>query len=466
MSYDRLSAQDASFLHVEQEHQPMHVGSLGVFEAGPLLDHAGRFRLDDARREIARRLHLVPRFRKKLMTVPYGQGRPVWVDDEAFDLAYHVRLTALPRPGDEEQLKALMNRLQSQTLDRRRPLWELWFVEGLAGERVAIIQKTHHALVDGISGVDVATVLLDLEPSPPKADAPDWEPHKAPAPPQLLAESLWERATQPAEMVRSMRAAMRGPRRLAEQAAERASQVSRLVSAASTTAPEMPWNAAVTPHRRFEMARVPLDVAKAVKNAAGCTLNDVVLAAVTGGLRIFLESRGLDVDGVTLKAMCPVSVRDDSERMALGNRVSAMIVELPVGEADPAARLAAIGTHTREVKESGMAVAAEALIGLGDYAPPTLLSLGARLASVGRPVNLGITNVPGPQIPLYCLGARMLEAFPYVGIIDNQGLMVAVLSYDGQLSFGLTSDRDLLPDLDVLAEGIEKSFTELMEKVS
>ena len=461
-SYERLTAQDASFLHIENEHQPMHVGSLGVFEGGAFFDESGRFRLDEARRIVAGRLHLVPRFRRKLMTVPFGQGRPVWVDDDRFDLSYHVRLTALPRPGTEQQLKALMDRLQSQTLDRRRPLWELWFVEGLEGDRVAIIQKTHHALVDGISGVDVATVLLDLEPDPPPIEAPEWAPAPAPSPAQLLADSLRERATQPAEMARSARAALRGPRRVAE----RAGQVGRAVVAVGASAPPMPWNAKISPHRRFEVARVELSVAKGIKDAAGCTLNDVVLGAVTGALRGFLEARGEPVDGLVLKAMCPVSVRDESERMKLGNRVSAMVVNLPVGEPDPRARLDYLREHTREVKDSGQAVGAEALIAMTDYAPPTLLSLGARLASVGRPVNLGITNVPGPQFPLYCVGARMIEAFPYVGIIDNQALMVAVLSYDGQLSFGLTSDREVLPDLDLLAELIEKAFTELAEATS
>ena len=462
MPYERLTAQDTSFLHLESESQPMHVGSVGLFEAGAFFDGSGHFRLDDARRIVASRLHLVPRFRKKLMEVQLQQGRPVWVDDESFDLSYHVRLTALPRPGSEEQLKALMDRLQSQVLDRRRPLWELWFVEGIEGDRVAIIQKTHHALVDGISGVDVATVLLDLEPEPQPVEAPPWRPEPAPNPAQLLAETLVERATQPAEMLRTLRAQLRGPRRLLETAAH----VGRAMSAVGTNAPKMPWNAPVSPHRRFEVARIDLDHAKAVKAAASCTLNDVVLASVTGGLRSFLQSRNEPVDGLVLRAMCPVSVRSDDERMTLGNRVSAMVVDLPVGEPDTRRRLEALREETRQVKESGQALGVEAIISLTEYAAPTLLSLGARLASVARPVNLGITNVPGPQIPLYCMGAKMVEAFPYVGIIDNQALMVGVLSYAGQLGFGITGDRDVLPDLHVLAEAVEKSFAELAEAVA
>jgi WS/DGAT/MGAT family acyltransferase len=457
MAFERLSAQDTSFLHIETPVQPQHVGSVALFEAAPFFHPSGRFRLEDARRAVASRLHLVPRFRKRIMTVPFDQGRPVWVDDEHFDLTYHVRLTALPRPGTDEQLKALVGRLQSQALDRRRPLWELWFVEGLAEDRVAIIQKTHHCLVDGISGVDVATVLLDLEPDPPHVDAPDWEPEPAPTPPELLVESLIERVTEPAEIARSARATLRGPKA----AIERAAAVSRTLTTAAQTAPRAPWNVPISPHRRWETARVPLAQAKAIKDAAGTSLNDVVLAAVAGALRGFLEGREEPVDGLVLKAMIPVSVRDDSERMALGNRVSMMSADLPIGEPDALERLRLVHEHMEGVKASGEAVGADTLIQMTNYMPPTMLSLTARLIVRQRAVNLTITNIPGPQFPLYCQGARMLEAFPYVGIVDNQALTIAVLSYDGKLGFGITGDRDVLPDLRVIAEGIEAEFAAL-----
>ena len=462
MGYERLTAQDASFLHLETPTSPMHVGSLGLFEAAPFLDGAGRFRLDDARRLIASRLPGVPRFRKKLMAVPLGQGRPVWVDDPDFDLGYHVRLTALPRPGTEEQLKTLMSRLQAQPLDRRRPLWELWFVEGIAGDRVAIIQKTHHALVDGISGVDVATVLLDLEPkdAPSASEVPEWEAEPPPSSSQLFASTMVERATEPAEVVRTLRATLRGPR----QAVETAREVGRAIQAVgSTSAPRMPFNDRVGPHRRFEVARVSLDDVKQVKTAAGATVNDVVLAIVAGGLRHFLDIRGIDTTDLMLRTMVPVSVRDESERMKLGNRVSAMVAELPVGIADPMERVRTVSAQMRDLKESRQAVGAEVLASLLEFAPPTVLNLAARLVPRQRSVNLVVTNVPGPQLPLYCMGARMLEAFPYVGVADNLGLVVGLVSYDAQLGFGLSGDRDLLPDLHVLAEGIEKAAAELAD---
>jgi len=459
MTYDRLTGLDASFLHLESEAQPMHVGSLAIFEGPPFFDDHGRFRLEDAREIISTRLHLVPRFRKKLMTVPLGQGRPIWVDDHDFDLNYHVRLTALPKPGNDEQLRTLMGRLQSTVLDRRRPLWELWFVEGLEGDRVAIIQKTHHALVDGISGVDVATVLLDLEPHPAPVKAPAWTPVPPPSPAQLLTDSIVERATVPAEILRSVRAAVRGPR----QVATRLVKAAQTVAAMGAMAPRTPLNVAVGPHRRFEVVRAELAPVKEAKRTLGGTVNDVVLTAVAGGLRQFLQSRGEQVEGVMLRAFVPVSVRDDSERMALGNKVSGVMVDLPVGVVDPVERLAAISAQTRQLKESKQAVGAEVLTGLADYAPATLFTLAARLMPFQRSINIGVTNVPGPQVPLYCMGARMIEAFPYVGAFAGAAVVVAVLSYDGALGFGLTGDRDAVPDLGVLAEGIEKSLAELAQ---
>lgn len=466
MAYDRLSPQDSVFLHIEDDHQPLHVGALAYFEAGPLLDADGRVDLARIRRRIESRLHLVPRFRKRIMKVPFDQGRPVWVDDDRFDLAYHVRLTAVPAPGSEAQVKLLMDRIQAQLLDRRRPLWEIWFVEGVADDRVALIQKTHHALIDGVSGIDVATVLLDLEPDVTDDDPEPWEPEPAPDASALLVDSLVERAVEPAELVRSVRAAARVP----QQAAERVGQVARTMLDLAHRAPSAPWNVPVTPHRRFEPARVDLERAKAVRRAAaargddleGTTLNDVVLTACAGAMRTYLQERGDEVpDGLVYRAMVPVSVRDVSEQMALGNRVSMMTADLPVGEPDPVERLRFVHAHMASRKDMGTAVGADTLMGLTGYAPPTLLGLASRLAVRAMPLNTVITNIPGPQLPLYCLGSRMLEAFPYVCVVDGMAMIIAVISYDGSLAFGLSGDRSAMSDLHVLAEGVEGAFDEL-----
>ncbi|MBI2168158.1 MAG: wax ester/triacylglycerol synthase family O-acyltransferase [Actinobacteria bacterium] len=463
--YVRLSAQDASFLHAESPETPMHVGSLAMLEGEPLFDGAGRLRIEDFRSHVESRLHLVPLFRKKLMEVPFGQGRPVWVDDDSFDISYHVRITALPAPGNEEQLKLLCARLQSHLLDRSKPLWELWVVEGLEGGRVGLIQKTHHALVDGVSGVDVATVLLDFTPEPAEYPHEPWEPAPAPNPIQLLVESLWQRGTEPTEIVRSIRGALRGPRRVVKRAAELATSFSTMLSA-STVAPKTSLNQRIGQHRRFEGVRTSLDDVKATKNALGGTVNDVVLAGVTSGLRQLLLARGEPVDGVTLRAMVPVSVRDESEHMQLGNRVSAMFVPLPVGEDDPIIRLRIIQQATRELKERKQAVGAEFLVQMTEYAPQTVLSLASRLAHRQRFANLVITNVPGPQQPLYVMGAEMLEAFPIVPLVGNTCVGIAILSYNGQLNLGLHADRDTCTDLALLAEGMEKSFSELRHLAS
>ena len=438
----------------------MHVGALSVFEGPSFFDATGRFRLADARDLVASRLHLIPRFRRRLMDVPLGQGRPIWVDDDRFDISYHVRLTALPNPGSRDQLLTLCSRIQAGLLDRTRPLWELWFVEGLAGGHVGLIQKTHHALVDGVSGVDVATVLLDFTPEPTPVDTPAWKPSPPPTAACLLSDSLLERATQPAEMARTARAAVRGPRRAAASATRIVRSMQSMVDR-QVVAPRTSLNTTVGRNRRFDTVKVSLDVVKGVRRALGGTVNDVVLAGVAGGLRRLLESRGEAVDGLNLKILCPVSVRDEHEHLALGNRVSAMFVSLPVGEPDPVARLDGIRVTTEHLKEREQAVGAAFLVDLTEYAAPTLLGLAARAAHRQPFFNLIVTNVPGPQVPLYCMGGRMLEAYPVVPLSKNTSVVVGILSYCGQLHFGLFADRDAVTDLSVLAAAIEDSFAEL-----
>lgn len=459
MDYDRLSALDASFLHLEQLETPMHVGALTVFEGETFFTPEGRFRIGAVRDLVESRLHLIPRFRKRVQTVPIQAGHPIWVDDDRFDIARHVRLTALPAPGDRAQLVALFERLQAQTLDRSRPLWELWFVEGLEGGHVALIQKTHHALVDGVSGVDVATALLDFTLDVAVSEPPPWQAAPAPSPGRLLIDTLKEHAAIPAALARDARREPDAP-----SASERVATVARSIATLADggiVAPRTSINRPVGRSRRFGCVRVSLDEVKVVRHTLGGTVNDIVLAGVTGGLARLLESRGELTPELTLKAFCPVSVRDDSQRLQLGNRVSAMFVPLPVGEPDAERRLELVRDATRYLKEREQAVGATALLNLTEYAAPTLLGLGARVAHHQPFFNLVCTNVPGPQVPLYCLGGRMVEAYPMVPLSKNLSLGVAILSYCGTLHFGLLADRDQWADLEVLEAGLDESFAEL-----
>ena len=453
---DRLSGQDALFLQVEADNQPMHVGGVAIFEGEPFRDGDGRFRLDQVRASVVSRLHLVPRFRRKLLTVPFDQGHPVWVDDPEFDVANHVRLATVAHPGGWAELRHVMEHLQAVRLDRSRPLWELWFVEGLEHGRVAMIQKTHHSLIDGVSGIDVATVLLDLEPDPTPIDGPAWTPEPAPSDATLLVEGITERIATPTAWLQSVAGALRHPEGAAEDVLETAVEAGRALLAAGLPAPPTPWNVPIGPTRRYEVARVSLDEVKAVKRARQASVNDVVLAICAGALRTFLLHRGEAVtDDLTLRTFVPVSLRHEDERYSYGNRVSGMIVELPVGLSGPDARLAEVCGQMSAVKQSGQAEVADQMLTVVDLAPPAMVGFAARLIVRQRTVNLGVTNIPGPQVPLYCMGARLLELFPYVGIFEQTGLLLGLISYCGQLGFGLTADGAAMADLDVLARAIE-----------
>lgn len=458
--YDRLSALDASFLHLERLEYPMHVGALSIFEGGPLFDAGGRLRISEIRDLVQSRLSRMPRFRRRLMHVPYDQGRPIWVDDDRFDITYHVRHTALPRPGTWEQLVALTTRVQENLLDRERPLWELWFVEGLEDGNVALVQKTHHALIDGVSGVDVATLLLDPSPDhvPPVPD--DWTPEPAPSPAQLLVDTLVERVTEPTEIVRSVRRMLRVPRRALAQAGELAQSFGTMLSR-DVIAPVTSINGRTGRHRRLSTVRVPLSDVKEIRAGLGGTVNDVVLCGVAGGLHRLFAHRREPTEGLKLRVMVPVSIRSDDERGTLGNKVSAMFVSLPVGPMPVRDRLAAVTAQTQHLKERHQAVGADFLINMTGFAAPTLISLAARLVHRQRLLNLVVTNVPGPQFPLYMMGARLLEAFPIVPLTRNLTVVVGILSYDGTLHFGLWGDRDAAADLEVLAGGIDDAFAEL-----
>ena len=451
MNGDRLSGLDSSFLHMERAGAHMHVASVSTFE-GPAPSHR------DFQNHIAARLHLVPRFRQKLRFVPFNQGRPVWVDDPFLNLDYHVRQTALPAPGSEEQLRNLAARIFSQQLDRSKPLWELWLVEGLDGGRFAIIGKSHHALVDGISGVDITTVLFDVEKEPanPPVRPPKWAPRPEPTDLQLLGDALRERATSPREIARGMRAALRGPRQVLGGIGD----ASKMVGA-GMSAPSTPFNVEIGPHRRIAFVRTELDALKAVKNEHGGTVNDVVLSVVTGAIGNYLRARGHDTEGLEMRAMVPVSVRAEEERGALGNRISAMMAPLPVWCESPVQRLHLITETMGDLKGSGQAVGAEILTRIVDFAPTTIASQAARLQPAQRFFNLVVTNVPGPQFPLFVLGREMESIFPLVPLARRQALCVGIMSYNGQVDFGLVGDYDSMADLESFGLDLEGAIAEL-----
>jgi diacylglycerol O-acyltransferase len=437
---------------MERAGAHMHVASVSIFE-GDAPSHA------EFRDHIESRLHLVPRFRQKLRFVPFGQGRPVWVDDPFLNLDYHVRRTALPVPGSEEQLRNLAARIFSQQLDRTKPLWELWLVEGLDGDRFAIVGKSHHALVDGVSGVDITTVLFDVEAEPenPPARPPKWAPRPEPSDLDLLRDALRERVTSPKEIVRGVRAALRGPRQVVRGLVD----TGKFLEVA-TKAPHTPFNVEIGPHRRLAFVRTDLDDFKRVKDAHGSTVNDVVLSVVTGALGNYLRARGDETAELELRAMVPVSVRADEERGALGNRISAMMAPLPVWCEDPVQRLRLISETMGDLKGSGQAVGAEILTRLTDFAPTTIASQAARLQPAQRFFNLVVTNVPGPQFPLYVLGRRMESIFPLVPLARRQALCVGIMSYDGQIDFGLVGDLDAMADLESFGLDLESAVGEIV----
>ena len=452
---ERLTGLDTSFLHLERSGAHMHVASTSIFEGTPPTHQ-------EFRDHIASRLHLVPRFRQKLRFVPLSQSRPVWVDDPHLNLEYHVRQTALPEPGSDEQLRNLAARIFSQQLDRSKPLWEMWLVEGLSGDRFAIIGKSHHALVDGVSGVDITTVLFDLDPEPAGAPdkAPPWLARPEPTDFQLLAEALRERATSPKEIYRGFRAALRGPR----QVLRGVGATSKMVGA-GMSAPNSVFNVEIGPHRRFQMTQTDLAELKRVKDAHGGTVNDVILSIVAGGIGRYLRARGHDTDGLELRAMVPVSVRTAEEHGALGNRVSAMMAPLPVWCEDPVERLRLMTEEMGDLKSSGQAVGAEIITKLTDFAPGTIVSQAARLQPAQRFFNLVVTNVPGPQFPLYVLGRKMESIFPMVPLARRQALCVGIMSYNGQVNFGLIGDYDAMADLDSFALDLEAATQEVIDTV-
>jgi diacylglycerol O-acyltransferase / wax synthase len=462
MTVDRMSPQDSSFLHIEDDVSHMHIASVAVFEGPPPA-------YEEIVGMVRGKLPLVPRYRQVVRFVPFDLGRPVWVDDRHFNLEYHVRHTALPAPGGEVELRKLVGRVMAQQLDRSKPLWEMWMVEGLEDDHWAILSKTHHAMVDGVSGTDLLSVVMDTSPEPSIPLPDKWYPGPAPSGIELAARAVIDMARSPYEQIRAVRAGARAPRQAAHQLTEVLKGVSAMAGLVKPT-PLSSLNGPLSPHRRYAWASTTVDDIKKVRKGLGGTFNDVVLTAITRGFRDLLLSRGESVDRV-VRTLVPVSVRPrDASGKAVGdgtysNKVSAMFAELPVGLSDPTERLHAVSTQMAGLKESKQALAGEALTSLSGFAPPVLLALGTRLGSRAgqRNVNTVTTNVPGPQTPIYAAGRRMLKAYPYVPLAGQVRIGIAIFSYLGEVNFGITGDYDTVPDIDVLSCGIEEGMAELLK---
>ena len=457
---ERLSPLDVSFLYMETPSTPMHVGGVAVFQQPEdRFDHQQLVEL------ISDRIGFVPRYRQRIRWVPGHLASPVWVDDEAFDVSYHVRRSALPKPGSDAQLLELVGRIMGRQLDRNRPLWEMYLVEGLSDNRFAILTKTHHAMVDGGAAVDIAQVILDETPDFEHLVPQEWTPEPEPSSSELVSDAVSEILRSPREAVAAARAGIDDLTRTTTAMAGRAVGVLSAVRTMSRPPSDSPLNVEIGEARRFSTLDISLESLKTIRKAHGGTINDVVLAVVAGGLRQWLMTRGEAVTPrSTIRAMVPVSVRASHET-AMGNRVASFLVDLPVGEPDPIIRLQRVSHEMTGHKETGQMVAAEALVEFAGFSPPTLHALGARLGSdlSRRIFNLVVTNVPGPQIPLYAGGSLMLAAYPVVPLAKGQALSIGLTSYNGGVFFGLNADRDGLPDVDVVADCLAASLEEILE---
>jgi diacylglycerol O-acyltransferase / wax synthase len=451
---ERMSALDAGFFFMERDNVPMHVGSVGVFEGPPP-------RYGDLVRLLVSKLPQVPRYRQRVHTVPLHLGRPAWVDDGHFEVLYHVRHTAVPAPGGAEQLRNLAGRVFAGRLDLGKPLWEMWLVEGLHEGRWALISKVHHCMIDGVAGWDLAAALMDITPATVAPRITPWTPQPPPATAWLMAEGLRDTLAAPLQQlarVPGLARSLPGRQEALDFARGLPATVRRMALPAARS-----LNGPSGPHRRWEWTQASLSEVKRVRQAFGGTVNDVVLAAVTRGFRDLLGHRGELADGQVVRSLVPVSVRAEHERGILNNRVSAVLVNLPVAEPDPLRRLTRLREQMNDLKSTRQAVGAQALTELAGFAAPTLLALGSRLSfRFPQPVMQTVTtNVPGPQFPLYMLGRQLTEIHPYVPIASNIRISVGILSYLGQLNFGINADFDTVPDITVLTAGIRAGFAEL-----
>lgn len=461
--YDRLTALDSSFLMLEKPHAPLHVASTLTFDAGPLRTEDGGINARLIQDHVAAELHRIPRYRQKIQWVPFS-SRPVWVEDDRFRLDYHVRHTSLPRPGTEEQLRRLSARIMEQPLDLSRPLWEMWIVEGLEGDRFALISKVHHCMIDGVSGAEILKILLDISPEPPADPEPArFFPRRAPSGFQLWRDETMRRASLPFELIRDVGEFFREAEERRREVISRFRSAADLIGATMQMAAPTPINEPVSPHRRFDWLVMEFAEIKEIRRGLGGSVNDVVLATVCGAMQRFLQHRNVSPATVDFRVMAPVSVRKREDQEALGNQVSAWMIDLPIGEVDPRDQLRRIREETDRLRTSRQAVGATILSEAAEWSSSTLLALGARNISRVLPCNIVVTNVPGPQIPLYMLGARMLETYPLVPLVDNLGLGIALMSYDGKLCWGFNADYDLVPDLEVFQGFVREAFAALRE---
>ncbi len=461
--YDRLTALDTLFLELETPGVHMHVGSVGIFDPGPLANEDGSIDFDRLLEVCEAGLARAPRFRQKLASVPVTD-QPVWVDDEHFNIMYHVRHTALPIPGDERRLKRLVGRIMSEKLDRAKPMWELWFVEGLEGGRLAVISKVHHCLIDGISGVDLLAAFMGADPEHrSESSEHDWVPRPAPSPTRMLLDEAWRRASMPANLLGAAVDAFReGSDQSMEEARHTASGFVKGLRKSLSTASETPLNVPIGPHRRFDWTRFDMEAVKQVGKKQGGTVNDVVLATVSGAARNYLGDHGLNVEELDFRVFVPKSTRTQAQRGKLGNRVSMIVASLPVSLADPRDRFEAVIDETHRIKGSGEAEGAEFLENIGEWTSPKLISGMSRMAASRRSYNMVVTNVPGPPTPVYMNGGRLLETYPLVPLFENQALGVALFSYDGGLHWGFNACWDAMPDLHEFVDEIDREFKALL----
>lgn len=460
-TYSRLSALDRSFLDLEDRNIHMHVGATCVFDVGPLAGPDGGIDIDRVRTYVESRLHLIPRYRQRIARIPLD-GHPVWVDDEQFDIRYHVRHLSIPKPGCDRELKRLAGWINSQQLDRGKPLWEMWVIEGLEDNRFALIAKTHHCMVDGLAGADLLAVLLRPSDDDGIDEPHRWRPRPAPKPVELLRDATLRRMMLP---IRAAKMLAAGPSEFLTNASDLGAALYESTMTTLQPASDTPLNRPIGSHRRFDWLNFPMDRVKAIKNRLGGTVNDVVLSVVTGGIRDYLVGRSVPMDeepgGFLFRAFCPVGIQTSRRGSVGGNFVSAMVTDLPVAEADPLRRLERIREFTREHKGGALVRGTEILETIADEVWPPLVSVFASAVESSRAYNIVVTNVPGPQFPLYLLGSPMVESFPLVPLFRHQGVGIALLSYDGQLCWGFSADRDIVPDLHDLVEKVRGSFEEL-----